>query len=902
MTELKQVEFEAIELQADGTFLQAHYKYKNVEGGVCIYRNETLHLELKGEYFIMETIACGICCTDCARPFLPYPLPQVIGHEVVVSVPSTISVSGSTIGVVEINNSHKSHGSAEPCSYCASGLSSQCPSRITMGINTWPGGLAKYVIVPKYNLYQIPLELDISPTTATLIEPFAAALHGVGTVWKGGRDYAILGAGKLGLMTIAALSLSRNLFERDITITAILRSEKNQEEALLFGATRAIVTNGKPIRDEFDVVFDTTGSAQGLEYALSISRTEVHLKSTHGQPMLGFKHFTEMVVSEISLVPFSENSLLFNCKDTPNANIYVSPSVSKDITKKITDTNRNIYQNSSGNADHWLENGGGNVLLSEGSKLPRFDLAVCTSAEEVDEIVTPNPSHDRSLVRVRGAILIANPKENALLEAICNRKVKITTSRCGDFSSAIKTLLKPTSANIAKNLNRLVTHQYPLELLPLALDVVSGKQKTDKKVLKLTVVNSPPLSANNINYCVIESESHTGFLTSTNTCVNGWSCSMESLTIYDNKNCFGQAIKTLPLTSTPTNVTSNSLGNVVLQSMKITSGTVKYQWTAVIPQSEIVLGFTTIPEILAFLLFATATILQAYLFGYSAREAYRYRERKEILISFVNFNYLLSIILNFCYGFSKIPSSAISLVFRGIIFFTINQTELCSLIVNLQMVSKIFYFTKFQTTLMYLAMTLVHFTFAGYRYFYVLAYNFPLVVSAIVFKMGYLYFVWIVFYNICQCVSPALITWKMKNSPKYKGKWMLKAYGLAICQLIVSIIYMFGFYIRGSSELLASDKNALAFTAVTSSLILLQNAILMKFNYMLELVIIKVALGVSLSQVAKKSNGKEITNDSMHPTISSGKDINSPENFSKSEFLSKKKKQDGFPNAKSAPL
>ncbi|KAJ3313106.1 hypothetical protein HDV04_002423 [Boothiomyces sp. JEL0838] len=487
MTELKQADFTALELQADGAFLEANYKYELVQDGVNIYRNGILHLGLKGDYYIMETIACGICCTDCARPFLPYPLPQIIGHEVVVSVPQSIRKNGSTIGVVEINNSHKSHGSSVPCPYCESGLSSQCPARITMGINTWPGGLAKYIVVPKFNLYQIPMELNLSPDTATLIEPFAAALHGVNTVWKGGKDYAILGAGKLGLLTIAALAISRNRFDHDITITAILRSEINKEEALLFGANKVIITDGKPIEERFDVVFDTTGSADGLEYATAIAKNEVHLKSTHGQPMLGFKHFTELVVSEISMIPFSQKELDFNCKSSVNANIYVAESVPEEITKLITDTNRNIYQNSTANADNWLENGGGSVLMSEGSKLPRFDLAVCTSAKEVDDIVTPNSSHDRSLVRVRGAILIANPKENPLLEAINSRQIKITTSRCGDFNDAIRVLSQPTSSTLVQNLDRLITHQFRLEELPSALEIVSGKQKTEKKLLKVVL-------------------------------------------------------------------------------------------------------------------------------------------------------------------------------------------------------------------------------------------------------------------------------------------------------------------------------------------------------------------------------------------------------------------------------
>ncbi|KAJ3274939.1 hypothetical protein HDV01_001803 [Terramyces sp. JEL0728] len=488
MTEHNQAEFEAIELQADATFLNANYKYELVAGGVNIFRNNALHLALKGEYYIMEPVACGICCTDCARPYLPYVLPQIIGHEVVVRIPKSIARDNAEFGVVEINNSHKSHGDKQPCSFCENGLCSQCPSRITMGINTWPGGLAKYIVVPRYNLYQLPPSLKLSPTTATLIEPFAAALHGVNTVSKKGKDYAVLGAGKLGLLTIAALNLSRNDFEKEITITAILRSSNNQEEAILFGADKVLITYGKGITDKFDVVFDTTGSSEGLQCAVGIAQREVHLKSTHGQPMLGFKHFTEMVVAEISLLPFSLEALAYNIKSPySNANIYVAESVSDEITRAITNTNRNVYQNTPANADTWLENSSGSALLSGGSQLPRFDLAVCSTAKEVDDIVTPNTNHDRSLIRVRGAILVADPGDNSLLQTICQRNVRITTSRCGDFQSAISTLQEKGSAALVEHLKKMITHEYSLEQLPYALDIVSGKRKTEKKVLKVVL-------------------------------------------------------------------------------------------------------------------------------------------------------------------------------------------------------------------------------------------------------------------------------------------------------------------------------------------------------------------------------------------------------------------------------
>src|SRR5262245_36167601 len=117
----------AQEYHADGTIRPARYSFDGtIDGGWEVRREGKLHLQLGPGYRILEVSHCGICSTDLARHHLPFPLPQVTGHEVVAR-----DESGRTV-VVEINASHVARG-LEPaawCAHCRAGLARHCPARL----------------------------------------------------------------------------------------------------------------------------------------------------------------------------------------------------------------------------------------------------------------------------------------------------------------------------------------------------------------------------------------------------------------------------------------------------------------------------------------------------------------------------------------------------------------------------------------------------------------------------------------------------------------------------------------------------------------------------------------------------------------------------------------------------
>ena len=113
------------------------------------------------------------------------------------------------------------------CPQCRSGNYHLCPSRKANGL-TIPGGLCEYMAVPSYALYKLPPEVDFE--LGALVEPLAVAVHGIKLVdLKFGERVAVLGAGTIGLMTLA---VAKALGASYIGVTARHPHQKAMAEAL----------------------------------------------------------------------------------------------------------------------------------------------------------------------------------------------------------------------------------------------------------------------------------------------------------------------------------------------------------------------------------------------------------------------------------------------------------------------------------------------------------------------------------------------------------------------------------------------------------------------------------------------------------------------------------------------
>ncbi|TGM97503.1 alcohol dehydrogenase catalytic domain-containing protein [Leptospira dzoumogneensis] len=452
-----EVRFTAYEYNSNDSFSNSVYEMKgSEESGWQILRNSSPYLELGKGYRLLKTELCGICSTDLDRRFLPFPLPQIIGHEVVASD----YLTGKKY-VLEINDTVISRGEeADP--FCQVGIPTHSPTRMVLGIDRLPGGFGPYILAPKGNLVETKQLEDME---AVLLEPFAASLHGVEvSLRRAGAEIkkiAVLGPRRLGSLVIAALDLYRKRNSLNYEIVSFIRHENLADLSLKMGTDRVLYFSnlgeagvkegllfeknaGVPTtaswsdyKHSFDLVFDTTGSISGLETSIHLTQKEIHRKTTNGQASLGIKHLTELVVDEISVTNLRSDflDLIWGIEASSPAWVFISSSASlnKEEKELLNDLEKKdkirIFTGSIEEGNQFLES------EKFTGTLPRFDLAIVDSSSELDLVIRPDAKEEKSLVRPRGFILISKSsgkESNLFLDWISGGGI-LSTSRCGDF-------------------------------------------------------------------------------------------------------------------------------------------------------------------------------------------------------------------------------------------------------------------------------------------------------------------------------------------------------------------------------------------------------------------------------------------------------------------------------------
>lgn len=239
----------------------------------------------------------GICGSDLAtidgrssRYFEPIvSFPFVPGHEVVGDLDD-----GSRV-VVEPVLGCATRGIDPPCAACARGDLGGC-ERITLGdlepglqsgyCADTGGGWSVAMVAHPSQLHPVPD--DLSDEAAVMVEPTACAVHAaLAAKVADGDVVAILGAGSLGLLTLAAV----RAFTRPATVVVAARYPVQRELARALGADlvvdpdewrRAVrrVTGSLAVGDGdidrltggADVVVDCVGSASSLAESLAVVR------------------------------------------------------------------------------------------------------------------------------------------------------------------------------------------------------------------------------------------------------------------------------------------------------------------------------------------------------------------------------------------------------------------------------------------------------------------------------------------------------------------------------------------------------------------------------------------------------------------------------------------------------
>jgi L-iditol 2-dehydrogenase len=155
--------------------------------------------------------AVGVCGSDLhsyldgAVGDTPSVYPMVLGHEPAGTVVRVgTGVTGWSVG---------DRAALEPalycyhCEYCRAGRHNVCANIRFLSTPGLPGFFRQFVNLPPTNLFAIPPGLSME--MASLVEPLAVALHSLKLAAPSpGETVAVIGAGPIGLLTIASLKVA----------------------------------------------------------------------------------------------------------------------------------------------------------------------------------------------------------------------------------------------------------------------------------------------------------------------------------------------------------------------------------------------------------------------------------------------------------------------------------------------------------------------------------------------------------------------------------------------------------------------------------------------------------------------------------------------------------------------
>ncbi|HVO91545.1 MAG TPA: alcohol dehydrogenase catalytic domain-containing protein, partial [Terriglobales bacterium] len=159
------------------------------------------------------------------------------------------------------------------CEACRCELARHCPNRSVMGILNADGAFAEYISVPLGNLHVVPE--NVADEEAVFTEPLAAAFEILTQIQLDlGDEVLVLGDGKLGNLCAQVLSLT------GAKITAVGKHADKLALIKKAGVRTIRLEDWQPRC--FDVVVEATGTASGLDLALSAVRPRgtLILKST----------------------------------------------------------------------------------------------------------------------------------------------------------------------------------------------------------------------------------------------------------------------------------------------------------------------------------------------------------------------------------------------------------------------------------------------------------------------------------------------------------------------------------------------------------------------------------------------------------------------------------------------
>jgi 2-desacetyl-2-hydroxyethyl bacteriochlorophyllide A dehydrogenase len=230
---------------------------------------------------LVRALSAGVCGSDLhavrgSHPFVP--LPYRPGHEV-VGIVEALGPPGAGPGRQARDWTLGNRVIVEPdlpcwtCKMCTTGRENLCENLQFFGCGYPQGGMADYFTLAANRLHPVPESLD--DHTAALIEPLSTPVHAVRLAGDvAGRSVAVLGAGTIGLFTLAVL---RAHGVGTVVVTDPNPGKRSRARAL--GADAAIDARGPDVTGEVrgllggsaDIVFDCVAIQSSLDQAIAMA-------------------------------------------------------------------------------------------------------------------------------------------------------------------------------------------------------------------------------------------------------------------------------------------------------------------------------------------------------------------------------------------------------------------------------------------------------------------------------------------------------------------------------------------------------------------------------------------------------------------------------------------------------
>jgi len=232
--------------------------------------------ELAENEVLIGTKVAGICGSDIHTYkglHLFRKPPVIIGHEIAGEVVKVgPKVTKFKVGDRVTVEPQSGCGS---CEHCLTGNVNYCNNRRAPGVNGWYGAMVEYFNAPEHCVFKLPDTLSYD--RGVLVEPLAVGVHAVRKAnIQLGDKVAILGAGPIGLLTLAAAKAAgaTTVLVTDVLDYALEGAEK-------MGATHTMNTMNRndwineakqAVGGEFDKVLIAVGIPGIIDQAISLLR------------------------------------------------------------------------------------------------------------------------------------------------------------------------------------------------------------------------------------------------------------------------------------------------------------------------------------------------------------------------------------------------------------------------------------------------------------------------------------------------------------------------------------------------------------------------------------------------------------------------------------------------------